>query len=151
MVHEQVQKQLEHLKSLVDGEAEEERRCKAWDVSYTPSRTKRDNIAQYEAYQKEIEKNGDKNLLVWVRLKGEDGLNMRGVYPFAKRYVEPNRQGEYYLTHRTSPGAEILCRDSQVEIVKDMPRLERTLSEASKRSEAARESVSETRGEVHLW
>lgn len=141
MVHEQVQMQLAHLKSLVDAEAERQSWCKEWGVRYIPARTKLDNIEQYKNYMREIERHGDQNLLVWVRLKGEGGLNLRGVYPFAKRYVEPNRQGEYYLTHRTHHGSEILFRDSQVEVIEKTPFLELTLQDAMYRSEQTRRMV----------
>ena len=111
-IHEQVKKQLEHLKYWVDAEVEEEKRCQKWNIPYTPSRRKWLDIALYEAYKLEIKNNGDKNLLVMVRMNGEDGINMRGVYPFARRYVDKN-----YLVYRTEHGAEILLKEDEVKIV----------------------------------
>ena len=69
-------------------------------------------IELYEAYKKEVEKNGDKNLLVMVKMWGEDGINMYGTYPFARRYVR-----EEYLVRRTQYGTEILCKESEANIV----------------------------------
>lgn len=112
-IHEQVQKQLEYLKYWVDAEVENERQCKEWNVPYTPSRRKWEDISLYEEYKREIEEHGDKNLLVMVKISGEDGINMRGVYPFARRYVHKE-----YLVHRTEYGSEILFREDEVNIIK---------------------------------
>lgn len=112
MVHEQIKKQLDYLKSWVDGEKENEKRCKEWGIPYVPSRTKWQEIENYETYKNEVEKNGDKNLLVMVKMNGEDGINMYGVYPFARRYV-----GEDYLVYKDENGGEILLREDEVEIV----------------------------------
>lgn len=117
MIHEQVQKQLEYLKMWVDAEVEDEKRCKELGIRYTPSRRKWENIEEYENYKREIEKNGDKNLLVMVKMNGEDGINMYGTYPFARRYVYPH-YGEYFLVHRHQYGGEILVKESEVEVVK---------------------------------
>lgn len=114
MIHEQVQKQLEYLKYWVDAEKKEEERCKELGIPYTPSRRKWENIRDYESYKKEIERNGDKNLLVMVKLNGNAGINKYGVYPFARRYV-----GEKYLVYRTEYGGEILFIDDEVDIVKN--------------------------------
>lgn len=113
MIHEQVQKQLNKLKASVDYEKKEEEMCKRNGWTYTPSRRKWEDINNYEAYKAEIEKNGDKNLLVMVKLNG-DWVNMYGVYPFARRYV-----GESYLVHYCTDGTgtELLCKDYDVEIV----------------------------------
>lgn len=105
-IHEQVQKQLAYLKMWVDADIEAERRCKQWGIPYTPSRRKWEDISLYEDYKREIEKNGDKNLLVMVRMNGEDGINMYGTYPFARRYVHQD-----YLVHRTQHGTEIFIRE----------------------------------------
>ena len=105
-VHEQVQKQLEYLKRWVDAEAESEANCKKWGIPYTPSRRKWEDISLYEDYKREIEKNGDENLLVMVGMNGEDGINMYGTYPFARRYVHQD-----YLVHRTQHGTEVLIRE----------------------------------------
>ena len=110
MIHEQVRKQLEHLKYWVDAEIENERRCKAWNIPYTPSRRKWEDISLYEDYKKEVEKNGDKNLLVMVKMNGD---HMYGVYPFARRYAY-----EPYLVHRTAHGTEILLREDEVTTIK---------------------------------
>ena len=112
MIHEQVQRQLEHLKYWVDAEVKHEEDCKKWGIRYTPSRRKWEDIELYEAYKKEVEKNGDKNLLVMVKMWGEDGINMYGTYPFARRYVR-----EEYLVRRTQYGTEILCKESEANIV----------------------------------
>ena len=113
MIHEQVQKQLAHLKVWVDGEVEHEKRCKELGIRYEPCRRKWEDIRLYEDYKKEIEKNGDKNLLVMVKMNGEDNISMYGVYPFARRYVR-----EQYLVHRTKYGTEILIKEDEANIVK---------------------------------
>lgn len=113
VVHEQVVRQLTHLKSCVDAEIEAEKRCKKWNIPYTPSRRKWENISLYEEYKREVEKNGDKNLLVMVKMWGDDGINLYGAYPFARRYVHQD-----YLVYRTEHGAEVLVRADQVKIIK---------------------------------
>ena len=115
-IHEQVRLQLEHLKSWVDGEKQHEEDCKRWGIPYTPSRTKWSAIDNYELYKAEVEKNGDKNLLVMVRMNGEDGINMYGVYPFARRYTYES-YGDFYLVHRTKYGTEILAKESECNVV----------------------------------
>ena len=112
-VHEQVARQLAHLKSCVDAEIESEKRCKEWNIPYTPSRRKWEDISLYEEYKREVEKNGDKNLLVMVKMNGEDGIRIYGVRPFARRYVH-----EEYLVHRDSYGGEILLRESEAKVLK---------------------------------
>lgn len=114
MIHEQVQKQLEYLKYWVDAEKKDEERCKKLGILYTPSRRKWENISNYEDYKKEIERNGDKNLIVKVKMNGDDGINIYGIYPFARRYVN-----QEYLVYRTEYGSEILLNESKVEIVKE--------------------------------
>lgn len=113
MIHKQVQMQLDYLKVWVDAEKEDEKRCKEWGIPYTPSRRKWGNIRNYEEYKREIEQNGDKNLLVMVRMSGKNGINMYGVYPFARRYV-----GKCYLVHYSKHGGEILCKENEAEIVR---------------------------------
>ena len=113
MIHEQVKKQLEHLKYWVDAEVKHEEDCKRWGIPYTPSRRKWEDLELYEAYKREVEKNGDKNLLVMIKMNGEDGINIYGVRPFARRYVNQN-----YLVHRTVHGGEILLREDKVKVVK---------------------------------
>lgn len=112
-VHEQVELQLKHLKYWVDAEVESEERCRKWNIPYTPSRRKWEDIELYNEYKKEIEKNGDKNLLVMVKMNGEDGVNIYGVRPFVRRYVRQD-----YLVHRTAHGGEILCREDNVTVIK---------------------------------
>lgn len=112
-VHEQVRKQLEHLKCWVDAEVKHEEDCKKWGIPYTPSRRKWEDISLYEEYKREVEKNGDKNLLVMVKMWGDDGINMYGTYPFARRYVYKDN-----LVHRTEHGSEILVREDEVKVVK---------------------------------
>ena len=112
MIHEQVKKQLEYLKYWVDAEVEEEKLSKKLGIRHTPSRRKWEDIELYEDYKMEIEKNGDKNLLVMVKMNGEDGINMHDVYPFARRYVR-----ESYLVHRTAHGTEILMTEDDANIV----------------------------------
>lgn len=111
-IHEQVKMQLEYLKYWVDAEKKNEEDCKKWGIKYTPSRRKWTNIDNYELYKAEVEKNGDKNLLVMVKLSGENGINMYGTYPFARRY-----KNEGYLVHRTEHGAEILLNEDTARIV----------------------------------
>lgn len=115
MIHEQVKIQLEHLKLLVDIEEKREKDCKEWKIPYIPSRRKWEDIRNYEEYKKEIEQNGDKNLLVMVKMKGD--FCMYGTYPFARRYVD-RKFGEYFLKHHTKNGADILLTESEVEVVK---------------------------------
>jgi len=110
MMHEQVRKQLEHLKYWVNAESKYEEDCERWGIPYTPSRRKWEDIELYEEYKREVEKNGDKNLLVMVKMNGD---GMYGVYPFARRYVH-----EPYLVHRTEHGAEVLVREDEVKVVK---------------------------------
>lgn len=111
-IHEQVRKQLEYLKMWVDAEIKEEERCKKWNIPYTPSRRKWEDISLYEEYKREIEKNGDKNLLVMVKMNGEDGINIYGVRPFARRYVHKE-----YLVYRFENGGELLVKESKVKVV----------------------------------
>ena len=113
MTHEQVQKQLDYLKAWVDGEEKRKKDCEEWKIPYTPSNRKWENERQYKEYLKEIETNGDKNLLVMVRFRGDDGINMYGVYPFARRYAD----NWELLVHRTEYGTEILVKRSECEIV----------------------------------
>jgi hypothetical protein len=113
MIHEQVEKQLQYLKYCVDSEAKHEEDCKKWGIRYTPSRRKWEDIDLYQDYKREIEKNGDKNLLVMVKMHGDDGINMYGTYPFARRYVH-----EPYLVYVTERGTRILAREDELEIVR---------------------------------
>jgi hypothetical protein len=117
MIHEQVQEQLEYLKYWVDSEIENERRCKKLNIPYTPSNRKWLDIQLYNEYKAEIEKNGDKNLLVMIKLDGKQKkhTNMRGIYPFAKREVSMS-YGTYFLVHRTEH-AEVLFTMEEVEVV----------------------------------
>ena len=111
-VHEQVQKQLDYLKIWVDAEKHDEELSKKLGISHTPCRRKWIDIANYEAYKKEIEKNGDKNLLVMVDMDSVDKVCITGVKPFARRYVN-----DYdLLVHRTGT-AEILVKRSEVKVV----------------------------------
>ena len=111
-IHKQVEMQLEYLKYWVEMERKNEEDCKRWGIPYTPSRRKWTNKDNYELYKEEVEKNGDKNLLLMVRLNGEDGIGMYGVYPFARRY-----KNEKCLIHRTEYGAEILLNEETAKII----------------------------------
>lgn len=113
MIHEQVQKQLDYLKMWVDGEEKHKKECEKWKLPYIPSMRKWENERQYKEYLKEIETNGDKNLLVMVKLCGDDGINMYGIYPFARRYVDDCE----LLVHRTRYGTEILVKRSECKVV----------------------------------
>ena len=73
-------------------------------LPYEPSRRKLTNEKEYNDYLKEIEINGDKNLLIMVELHGENNTNMYGVYPFVKRSVNNDEN----LIYRTEYGTEIL-------------------------------------------
>ena len=75
-VHGQVARQLAYLKSCVDVEIEDEKICKKLNVPYTPSNRKWENISLYEEYKREVEKNGDKNLLVMVKMWGDNGIDI---------------------------------------------------------------------------
>lgn len=107
-IHEQVRKQLAYLKSLVDEENKRKERCLEWDIPYVPSRRKYEDICLYNEYKKEIECNGDKNLLVMARLND----TMYGVYPFARRYA-----GECYFVHRCENGGKILCTEDELNLI----------------------------------
>ena len=106
MIHEQVLKQLEYLKSLVDNEIENEKNCKEWGISYIPSNRKYENIRLYNEYKTEIEKYGDKRLLIKARMNGN-------IYCFARRYIY-----ESYLVYRCKNGAEIFVKEEDVQIIK---------------------------------
>ena len=106
-LNEQVQKQLEHLKYLVDGEVEREKSCKEWGIPYTPSRTKYYNIDTYNNYKNEIEKNGDKNLIVKVNFTNGSQINLFGIYSFARRYIN-----EPYLVYRINTN-DILINENE--------------------------------------
>lgn len=113
MIHEQIQKQLNYLKSIVEGEKKREKNCKEWGLPYEPSRRKFTNEKEYNDYLKEIEINGDKNLLIMVELHGEDNTNMYGVYPFVKRSVNNDEN----LIYRTEYGTEILIQKSKHKVI----------------------------------
>ena len=112
-VHGQVARQLAYLKSCVDVEIEDEKICKKLNVPYTPSNRKWENISLYEEYKREVEKNGDKNLLVMVKMWGDDGIDMYGTYPFARRYVHKE-----YLVYRYGYCGEILLKESEAKVLK---------------------------------
>lgn len=114
-IHRQVLMQLAYLKYWVDAEIENEERCKKLGIPYTPSRRKWEDISLYNAYKREIEKNGDKNLLVMVNMDKEK-YRTKGIQPFARRYVHMS-YGTYFLVHRTEH-AEILLREDEAEIVR---------------------------------
>lgn len=89
MIHEKVQERLNYLKSLVDGQEEHRQNCKNWGLPWIPPMTYGLNICNYENYLKEIEKNGDKNLLVWVDVseyKTSSGFRPYGygIQPFVR-------------------------------------------------------------------
>ena len=114
-IHEQVLMQLAYLKYWVIAEEESKERSKRIGVPYTPSRRRSTDIYEYNEYKKEIEKNGDKNLLVMVNMNKEN-YRTKGITPFARRYVHIS-YGTYFLVHRTEC-AEILLREDEVEVVK---------------------------------
>lgn len=107
-IHEQVRRQLDYLKSLVDEENKIEKRCLELGIPYIPSRRKYENIYLYNEYKKEIECNGDKNLLVIARLNDVT----YGKYPFARRYV-----GECYFVYRCENGGKILCTEEELNLI----------------------------------
>lgn len=108
-MHEQVQKQLEYLKRLVDIDKEEEADSKRYHMPYIPSRLKGEHIYDYNRYKQEIAKNGDKNLLVMVKYKGK-------ILPFARQYADLTFD-MYFLVHRREDNGEILLREDKVEVV----------------------------------
>ena len=114
-IHKQVLMQLAYLKYLVLAEEENEKRCEKIHISYIPSRRRNENIYQYNEYVKEIEKNGDKNLLVMVNMNKEN-YRTKGITPFARREVNMS-YGTYFLVHRTEH-AEILFREDEVDVIK---------------------------------
>ena len=71
-IHKQVLMQLAHLKYWVIAELENEERAKKLGIPYNSSNRKYDDIYEYKEYEKEIEKNGDKNLLVMVNMNKEN-------------------------------------------------------------------------------
>ena len=114
-IHRQVLLQLAYLKYWVVAEEENEKKCEKIHVPYTPSRRRGEDIYQYNDYVKEIEKNGDKNLLVMVNMNKKN-YRTKGITPFARREVHMS-YGTYFLVHRTEY-AEILLREDEVEVVK---------------------------------
>ena len=48
-----------------------------------------------------------------IRMRGNDGVRMYGVYPFVRRYAD----NWELLVHRTEHGTEILVKRSECEIV----------------------------------
>lgn len=115
MIDEQVQKQLEYLKSLVDMEEREKKNCKKWNLPYTPSRRKWIDIDNYNEYKNEIEKNGDKNLLVMAKFN-QKGCTLNGkILPFARREAHMS-YGTYFLIHRTGHG-DLLMREEDAETI----------------------------------
>lgn len=117
MIDEQVLKQLEYLKLLVDCEIKHEADCKKWEIPYEPSRRKRTDICEYEYYKKEIDKNGDKNLLVIGKLIGiGSGVHTTldgKIFHFARRYV-----GSNLLVHKLKNGADLFVSKDDIEIIK---------------------------------
>ena len=73
-IHEQVKMQLEALRYWVDAEEKNKERCKKWNIPYIPSNRAWINIDNYNLYKEEINKNGDKNLIVMVKMNGEREL-----------------------------------------------------------------------------
>lgn len=104
MINEQVQMQLDYLKSLVDYEKQQEMNCKKWNIPYSPSHRKDENVFQYQAYKNEIEQNQDKNLLAFIKMNGENDINIYGTLPFARRYVNDTQS----FVHRLKNGPKIL-------------------------------------------
>lgn len=117
MINKQIQQQLDYLKYLVDMEVNEKKNSDKWNLPYTPSRRKWLDIENYNEYLKEIEKNGEKNLLVMVKLN-MDGCKLNGeILPFARREAHMS-YGTYFLIHRTKNGADILVMENEAEIIK---------------------------------
>lgn len=115
-MHEQVQKQLDFLKSLVDGEEKRKEDCKKWNITYTPSRRKWVDIDNYNEYKREIEKNGDKNLLVMAKFNMNDCTLCGKILPFARREAHMSF-GTYFLIHRTEDDCHLLMDESSAEII----------------------------------
>ena len=113
MIHEQVQKQLNYLKYRVENEKKREITCNKWGLPYEPSRRKLTNEKEYNDYLKEVNTNGDKNLIVMIELHGEDNINMYGVYPFVKRSIN----NENNLIYRTKYGTEILIQKNKNKVI----------------------------------
>lgn len=100
-IHPQVQMQLDYL------------RRNAEDKYNKGSRREYENIDNYKWYQKEIDTNGDKNLLVKGKLKDPYQFrDMFGVQPFARRYKNSD-----LLVHRTARGSEILVNIEEIDVV----------------------------------
>ena len=76
MIHEQVQKQLDYLKTWVDGEEKCKKDCEEWKIPYIPSNRKWENERQYKEYLKEIEadskEEAEEKLILEI---GEGSLN----------------------------------------------------------------------------
>ena len=117
MIHEQVQQQLEYLKYWVDAEIKNEKQCKEWNIPYTPSRRKWIDIDNYNEYKKEVENNGNKNLIVMVKINKKTSLSYGKILPFAKREAHMS-YGTYFLIHRIKNGAELLITEDEAEIIR---------------------------------
>lgn len=110
-VHRQVLLQLAYLRYLVFCEEERKENCKKWGVPYSPSRCAGEDRENYTSYKREVDLNGDKNLLVMVDMKYTD-LHATGVRPFARRKTRMSF-GTSFLIHRSGQ-CDILLREDEI-------------------------------------
>lgn len=116
MIHEQVQKQLNYLRQLVETDINNEKLADKSDLPIISASQKWTNIVNYETYRKEIQQHGDKNLLHMVKLKTQNNSQSTDIYPFAKCYVTPIHN-DYQLIHRLPDGTELILNASKADII----------------------------------
>ena len=126
-IHPQVAKELEYYRRIADSPYN--KGC----------RREYENIDNYKEYQKEIDRNGDKNLLVYGRFSNPNEYrgytvdkikkNNKVVYavPFARRYKDSD-----LLVHRPDSGGEILVNIEDIVVVKNVNEMKENMEELTK-------------------
>jgi hypothetical protein len=122
-IHPQVAKELEYYRRIAESPYNK------------GSRREYENIDNYKEYQKEIDRNGDKNLLVYGRFSNpneyrrytvdEIKKNNKVVYavPFARRYKDSD-----LLVHRPDSGGEILVNIEDIVVVKNVNEMKENMN-----------------------
>lgn len=122
-IHPQVAKELEYYRRTAESPYNK------------GSRREYENIDNYKEYQKEIDRNGDKNLLVYGRFSNpneyrrytvdEIKKNNKIVYavPFARRYKDSD-----LLVHRPDSGGEILVNIEDIVVVKNVNEMKENMN-----------------------
>lgn len=125
-IHPQVLMQLEYLR----GNAESEHN--------KGSRREYENIYDYKEYQKEIDRNGDKNLLVMGKFQDPYQFRMFGVKPFARRYKDSE-----LLVHRPGTGGDVLVRIEDINVVNSNNKLKESneLDQRAKKHKKKKEGL----------